>query len=160
MRGILRRSSRAATVSEATEFLREAVVGHLGTVGSDGWPYVVPVFFAFTGDAIYIHSALQGHKLENIAHNPRVCLQVEELLALHCPARSPCKATAYYRSAVAYGIARVVESTDEKVAALREITKKYLGSEHPIDDTEACCVIRIDVELVTGKVHTRQGEAG
>lgn len=114
------------SADEAWEILRRAPVGHLGTVGPDGWPYVVPVFFVVVDGTIYLHSARSGHKLDNLRANPRVCLQVEELVGLVRPPHSPCEASAYYRSVVVFGTARTVEAGEERAAALRELVRKYL----------------------------------
>lgn len=153
------------SADEAWELLRRAPVGHLATVGTDGWPYVVPVFFVVVEGAIYLHSARSGHKLDNLRADPRVCLQVEELVGLVRPPGSPCEASAHYRSVVVFGTARPVKAPEERAAALRELVRKYLpeypgdtagigGAPGSVDDeAEDCCVVRIDPEVVTGKAH-------
>lgn len=158
MRGVLRRRCREMGEQDALDLLRRASVGRLGTVGQDGYPYVVPLFFVYSGDTIYFHSARAGEKLENIRACPRVCFEVEELLEVLPSGSSPCAWTALYRSVVAFGTARLVSDRQEKVAALTGLAAKYGGRDKPLDPgaVEACEVVAVQVELMTGKCHLPQ----
>src|ERR1035438_6991655 len=68
----IRRRDRALTEEQAREILAGAERGVLATLGADGWPYAIPVNHALSGSVLYIHCAVEGHKLENIAHEERV----------------------------------------------------------------------------------------
>ena len=67
----------------ALAFLREARVGRLATADAAGRPLVVPVCFAFDGEALY--SAVDDkpkrtrdrRRLRNVAENPRAALVVD-----------------------------------------------------------------------------------
>jgi len=54
--------------------------GHMGRLGCivDGGPYVVPINYVFDGGNIYSHS-LPGTKTDAMRHDPRACLQVDEI---------------------------------------------------------------------------------
>lgn len=155
MRGELRRADRAISREGAEELLRQAKVGHLGTVGEDGYPYVVPVFFVWHQNKIYIHSASEGHKMRNIAFSPLVCFQAEDAAGISRGRGSPCDATAFYRSVVAFGRAKVVEGPGEKREVLARLTEKYGGDPGAIteDGIRRCAVIAIEIETVTGKAN-------
>jgi PPOX class probable F420-dependent enzyme len=68
----------------ARDLLREARVGRLATADAGGRPLVVPVCFAFDGEAVY--SAVDDkpkrsrrlRRLENVAANPQASLVVDE----------------------------------------------------------------------------------
>ena len=68
----------------ALAFLREARVGRLATADAGGRPLVVPVCFAFDGDALY--SAVDDkpkrtrrlRRLRHVEENPRCSLVVDE----------------------------------------------------------------------------------
>ena len=68
----------------ALAFLREARVGRLATAAAAGRPLVVPVCFAFDGDALY--SAVDDkpkrtrrlRRLRHVEENPRCSLVVDE----------------------------------------------------------------------------------
>jgi PPOX class probable F420-dependent enzyme len=74
----------AAAPAWALAFLREARVGRLATADAAGRPLVVPVCFAFDGEALY--SAVDDkpkrtrelRRLRNVAENPHVALVVDE----------------------------------------------------------------------------------
>jgi uncharacterized protein len=62
---------------ECLDVLTRVAVGRLGCA-HDGQPYVVPIFFAHDGRAIYALSTL-GKKIEWMRANPKVCLQADEI---------------------------------------------------------------------------------
>jgi nitroimidazol reductase NimA-like FMN-containing flavoprotein (pyridoxamine 5'-phosphate oxidase superfamily) len=68
----LRRKDKMLTYDEMIEILSTAEYGILSTVHENGWPYGVPVNFLYRDGNIYFHSALTGHKLNNIAFNQKV----------------------------------------------------------------------------------------
>jgi uncharacterized protein len=69
-------------ISEMSEQEAYALLqrGHLGRLGccDNGQPYVVPINYRFDSLDIYIHS-LPGRKIDMLRHNPRACLQVDEI---------------------------------------------------------------------------------
>ncbi|HEY3313687.1 MAG TPA: pyridoxamine 5'-phosphate oxidase family protein [Bacillota bacterium] len=156
MRGKIRRTIRAAGPEVGEEVLRSAPVGHLGTVGADGYPYVVPLTFAWVNGKVYWHSALEGDKLDNLRREPRVCFEALDYLGLnHCD--DPCEAGVGYRSVVIFGRAREVPDGPEKLEALKAIVKRY-GMAGPIPDRKvgSCAVVAIDPEVITAKFAPRQ----
>lgn len=70
------------TISEIAERECRAVLarGSIGRLGCsfNSQPYVVPVYFAFEGDFIYVFSTF-GQKIEWMRSNPKVCVQVDEI---------------------------------------------------------------------------------
>ena len=51
----LRRTDRAVPAERAQEMLLGGFSGRLGTVGVDGWPYVVPLLYVCMDGKIYVH---------------------------------------------------------------------------------------------------------
>ncbi|MEZ5335156.1 MAG: pyridoxamine 5'-phosphate oxidase family protein [Methanolobus sp.] len=43
----------------------------------DNVPYVVPMNFAYNDNALFLHAAKAGKKLEMMAENPHVCFEME-----------------------------------------------------------------------------------
>jgi nitroimidazol reductase NimA-like FMN-containing flavoprotein (pyridoxamine 5'-phosphate oxidase superfamily) len=60
--------------------LRRETIGRIGC-HADGRTYVVPVTYAYDGEAVYAHSA-EGLKLRVMRKNPRVCFEVEHVDSL------------------------------------------------------------------------------
>jgi nitroimidazol reductase NimA-like FMN-containing flavoprotein (pyridoxamine 5'-phosphate oxidase superfamily) len=59
----VRRSDRALSENQAREILARAEHGVLATLGTDGWPYAVPVNHVLSGDTLYIHCAVEGQAI-------------------------------------------------------------------------------------------------
>jgi hypothetical protein len=147
----MRRKDLVLSEEEAWEIMRDSEFGFLATVGADGSPYGVVLSHAAAQGHIYFHCAMDGHKLDNIRANPQVCytaVSVHQVL--------PAKMSAYYRSAAAFGIARILTEDQEKRQALRLLMDKYSPGyickalENPAPDMRTC-VFAIHVEKITGK---------
>ena len=138
--------------------LERAMVGRVSTTGSDGYPYTVVVHFVYREGAVYFHGLPKGEKLCNIARDPKVCFEVDELLGIRKEGVTvPCKVGSGYESAVLRGRASLVDDPGEKEDILRAITANYapeLG-EAPILPQAAAgtAVVKIQVESCTGKYH-------
>lgn len=157
----MRRSKQLLPAEECTAILETASFGVLGTGGTGGVPYAVPLSFAYlrpaeedepSGGFIYAHCATVGHKLDALAENPRVCLTVVDQSE-----PVPEKLTDRFRSVMAFGTARLVEDEDEKCLGLVALGEKYAPGLDDLVDKEIAstlhrtCVIAIDVEHITGK---------
>ena len=63
----MRRSERELSFEQAVEIMNSGSWGVLSTVGADGYPYGVPVNYAYDDGKIYFHCAKNsGHKQENL----------------------------------------------------------------------------------------------
>ncbi len=150
----IRRSDRALSEDEAREILARAEHGVLATVGPDGWPYAVPVNHVLSGNTLYIHCAVEGHKLENIAHEERV-----SFCAVASATVLPDTLSTLYESAIAFGRAALVTDPAEKRRVLELLAVRFCGSvsaeaEKSIATSGArAAVVRIQLERITGKAH-------
>lgn len=115
----MRRSALQADEQTAKKILSDGCFGVLSTVGEDGFPYGVPINYAYDGDKIYFHCAKNsGHKQENLSFCNKVCLTVvTESIIL------PEKFDTKYKSVVVFGTAEKTE--ERKEYALRLISEKY-----------------------------------
>jgi nitroimidazol reductase NimA-like FMN-containing flavoprotein (pyridoxamine 5'-phosphate oxidase superfamily) len=147
----MRRMDRAISESEAIKLLRKGEYGILSTVSLDGQPYGVPVNFCYTKEVIYFHSALEGHKIENIRENSKVSFCVvgkTEIL--------PEEFGTKYESAIVYG--KVIEVVGkEKHDGLFAIVKKYSpgfareGLKYIGESEKKARVFKIAIKSITGK---------
>ena len=115
----VRRSVWKTSDSEANDILMAGQYGILSTVGEDGYAYGVPLSYVYTNNAIYFHSALEGHKLENLRYNEKAsfCVVGQREIV-------PEKFTTKYESVIVFG--RVVEVVDqEKEDAFKALIRKY-----------------------------------
>jgi nitroimidazol reductase NimA-like FMN-containing flavoprotein (pyridoxamine 5'-phosphate oxidase superfamily) len=68
---------RELTPSEIDALLRSQRVARLGCMHG-GQPYVVPVAYAYDGEAVYVHS-LEGMKVDWMRAHPKVCVEVDHV---------------------------------------------------------------------------------
>ncbi|MGA2207799.1 MAG: pyridoxamine 5'-phosphate oxidase family protein [Terracidiphilus sp.] len=155
----MRRHDRALAEAEAREILARAEHGVLATAGEDGWPYAVPLNHVLVGDALYVHCAFEGHKLENIAHEERV-----SYCAVAGATVVPSMLSTLYESAIVFGRAALVTDGDEKRRALKLLMERFCGTGEETDKQfeehmrknragRDTAVIRIQIERITGKAH-------
>jgi uncharacterized protein len=151
------RKNRGMDLDAITDLLNRAQVGRVATVSPDGMPYVVPVNFAFEGDRIYFHSALEGTKLDYIRANPKVGFETDEMTELLISADRPCACGCHYRSVIARGKAHIVLDGQRKLHALKLLVKKYAsGKENqslPEDIVARTTVVEIVIDEMSGKAH-------
>jgi len=150
--GDIRRRDRALTSDQAREILARAEHGVLATVDAGGWPYAVPVNHVLSGDTLYIHCALDGHKLDNIAHEERV-----SFCAVATAQVLPLELSTVYESAIVFGRAALVTDAAEKRRALDLLAVRFCGAVTPeaektiADHGARTAIIRIRIERITGK---------
>jgi hypothetical protein len=147
----IRRTDRVQSESEAKGILEKGEFGILSTASLDGQPYGVPISYSYTGNVIFFHSAIDGHKLENLRKNNRVSFCVvgrTEVL--------PDQFSTKYESAIVFG--KAFELTDaEKHKGLLEIVKKYSpgfikeGLQYIENAANKARVYKIVIESITGK---------
>lgn len=147
----MRRSTQLLSSEETAAVLARGSNGVLACLGDEGYPYAVPISYAVVNGTIYFHSAKAGHKIDAILQEPKVSLAVVDEDRIVSG-----EYTTYFRSAIAFGRARVTEG-DEWRNGFRALVEKYSGDqpeEAKIKEIEGCSrslVIAIDVEHLTGK---------
>lgn len=151
----MRRSDRAITdPAELESILREALVCRMGLCDGEV-PYVVPMNYGYRDGCVFLHSAVEGRKIELLRKNPNVCLEFEKDVEL-VPAEEACSFSMKYRSVIASGKAVFLEGAEEKAHGLNAIMAQYTGKEFdfPPQALERIVVIRIDLVECSGK-HNR-----
>lgn len=112
--------------SEATihSILDAGFLCHVGFV-VDGQPFVVPTSYGRSGDTLYVHGSAASRMLRTLATGVEVCVTVTLVDGLVL-ARSAFHHSMNYRSVVLFGTATLLESADEKTAALRAISEQIV----------------------------------
>ena len=154
----MRKQERQTSEEVAFEILANSEYAVLCTLNeADGSPYGVPLSLVVQDKVIYMHGALEGHKLENLRHDPRVCVT--------CVGRTqpyPMQFSTDYESVIATGTAQIVTDREEKIQAMTVFCQKY----SPMMNGEALqkklqggidrlVVIRIPVDEISGKARWR-----
>ena len=149
----MRRFKQALSKEECIKILESQNTGVLAVNGDGGYPYAVPMSYIYADGKIYFHSAKSGHKNDAIMRDAKVsfCVtETDEILSKDF--------TSSFRSVVAFGEARIIESDEEKRAVMESYTKKYSPDE-PQDNADkkiaarfaAVTIIEMQIQHLSGK---------
>ncbi len=71
------RKNVAMTPGEIEAFLEEGRIAHVATVGDDGWPHLVPMWYVVEEGRIVFRSFTKSQKIVNLQQRPRLTVLVE-----------------------------------------------------------------------------------
>ena len=155
MQGLTKREYRITDQDKIAQILDKGKVLHLG-LAVDNEPYVVPMNYGYCMEngnlVLYLHSALQGKKLDMILTNPRVFFEIDcDLTPFE--GKVACQYGLSYSSVMGRGTARIVEDVEEKKQAMSILMKTQTGKDFSFEDrlVSIVAVIRIEVSEYTAK---------
>lgn len=147
----LSKKDRALSREEAIKILTETEDGTLALIGDNGYPYSVPMSFAYADGKIYLHGLNKGYKMDLLRKNDKVSFSV-----IGESVTVPEKTSVRFKSVIIFGRARILPD-EEKGAAIALISKKYSG-DYPevVEKTtkafwNAFSAMEIEIEQMTGK---------
>jgi len=155
MQGMTKRERQVTDEHQIRHILDAAKVLRLG-LAVDNEPYVVPMNYGYTLEngklVLYLHSAVQGKKLDMIRANPRVFFELDCDLAPF-EGEKPCQYGLVYSSVMGRGTAAIVEDTAGKIEAMKLLMKTQTGKDFEFNEklVSIVAVIRIDVAEYTAK---------
>lgn len=137
----MRRTDREIKeLSEIIDIVEQAKILRMGLFDGE-YPYIVPLHYGYEyvdGRLIfYIHGAKEGHKIDLIHANPKVCIELESDMEIVSGGEAPCKYGAYYTSVIGCGTVELVEDTKEKIRGLNLLMKNQVGRKFPISEQMA-----------------------
>lgn len=122
----MRKSQRQRDAEWALEVFDKAPYTTVSMMRPDGTPYGLPLSLARRGsDTFYFHCADEGEKIDCLKANPMVSLSAVSRCTPKFEEEKQ-NFTEYFHSAVALGIAEIVEDNEEKIEALRLICQRFL----------------------------------
>ena len=155
MQGMTKRERQITDEKQIMAILDAGKVLHLG-LAVDNEPYVVPMNYGYVLEdgklTLYLHSALQGKKLDMMRTNPRVFFEIDcDLMPFE--GKVACQYGLVYSSVMGRGTARIIEDVEEKKQAMSLLMKTQTGKDFTFVDrlVSIVAVIRIDVAEYTAK---------
>lgn len=149
----MRRNKQYLPAEEVTAILDRATSGVLALAGDEGYPYAVPLSFVYTEGRIYFHCAKEGHKLDAVRRSPLASFCVIDQDEIRQD-----QFTTAYRSVIAFGQIKIMDSPEAIMAAIRLLAQKYSPSlseaerQTEIDGALAhLCMLELNIEHLTGK---------
>ena len=152
MQRSMRRKDRELDREEALAVIDKCSFAVLATVNPDGSPYTVPLSIARDNELLYFHSAMEGHKIDNLKHDKRVslcCVGDHRIV--------PEEFALFYESAIVSGKAEEIINDDEKIHALKIISLRHTPKiMHMFDaeiakDLSRTSVWKITIDEISGK---------
>ena len=141
----MRRKKQQLSADEVEEILKKHNTCTLALSGDDGYPYSLPISYAYIDDKIYFHCAKTGHKIDAVKSNEKVSLSIidsDEVIET--------KYTNKYKSVIVFGKARIIENKNEVYKncvqmddnGIKEETERFINE---------TAVVEITPEHITGK---------
>ena len=155
MQGMTKREFRITDEAQIQEILDKAKVLHLG-LAVNNEPYVVPLNYGCVMEngklTLYLHSAVQGKKLDMIRANPNVFFEMD-CDRMPFEGKVACQYGMVYSSIMGRGTAHIVEDVEEKTKAMSILMKTQTGLDFTFNErlVSIVSVIRIDVTEFTAK---------
>ena len=155
MQGLTKREIKITEPDQVSRILDTAKVLHMG-LAVDNEPYVVPMNYGYTLEdgklVLYLHSAVQGKKLDMIRANSKVFFSID-CDRMPFEGRVPCQYGLVYSSIMGRGTATSVEDVEEKKQAMTLLMKTQTGKDFSFNErlVSIVAVIRIDVAEYTAK---------
>ncbi|ADZ09931.1 pyridoxamine 5'-phosphate oxidase-related FMN-binding protein [Methanobacterium lacus] len=136
------------------KILNEADVCRVGFSKANK-PYVVPMNFGFDESHIYLHSSVEGKKMEILKENKNICFEVDVKSEI-VKSEKPCNWGMHYMSVMGFGTAELIEEPEEKIRALDIIMDKYdpegLNSYEYLESSlKRTAVIKLNITELTAK---------
>lgn len=116
----MRRFRQQLPQEECEAVLNQGTSGVLAVTGDEGWPYAVPLSYAYVNGKLLFHCATSGHKLDALRRERRAsfCVIDQDQVI-------PEKYTTAYRSVIVFGTVRIVEDKEELRSAAEKLGRKY-----------------------------------
>ena len=153
----MRRKDREITdMQQILTIIDKCKILRLGLFDKE-YPYVVPLHYGYEYAEsrlfFYMHSAKEGHKLELIADNPRVCVELDGDAELISGGEVPCMYGSSFASVIGRGVAEIVTDEKEKIKGLSLLMKHQTGRDFAFTAEMAAtvAVIRVSLNELTAK---------
>lgn len=149
----MRRSRQELTYEQCEEVLNRNTAGILAVLGDGGYPYAVPLSYAYHEGAVYFHCATAGHKLDALQNSAKVSFCVvdkDEIV--------PEKYTTYFRSVIIFGQATCLSDPSDMHTILSALGRKYAPNETQESlekeingSISRTVVVKLNIDHMTGK---------
>lgn len=137
--------------SEIEAVIQKSIVCRVG-LSDDHIPYIVPMCFGYQDNTIYVHSSLEGRKINILQKNQNVCFEFDINTEI-VEGENACEWGMKYQSVIGFGKAFFLKEPDDKQKALNIIMNQYSDSpfQFPEKVITGTAVIKIEIQSMTGK---------
>jgi nitroimidazol reductase NimA-like FMN-containing flavoprotein (pyridoxamine 5'-phosphate oxidase superfamily) len=140
--------------SELDSIIQKCKVCYVGMVDLNHQPYVLPFNFGYKDQTFYLHSALEGKKMEILKHNSKVCIAFSTDHQLSFQSEDvACSFGMKFRSVVAFGNVAFIDEDEKKIEAMNIIMQKYTGKifSYATPAIRNVAVFKVLIDSISGK---------
>lgn len=150
----MRRIAQLVSVEECKQILENEKRCVVSFNGEDGYPYSLPMNYYYDReeDAIYLHGAKEGYKIDMINKNNKICF-----VTWNKGFKKEGDWAWNVTSVIIFGKATLLEIGENSKKILRKLGNKYYPSKEEVEDVmsryaDKTQIIKIDIENMTGKL--------
>ena len=150
----MRRFKQQLPEEECIRILKEEPRGVLAMHGEDGYPYAIPMdhYYDEESGCIYFHGAAEGHKIDAITSDPKVCYTVRDKGFL-----KDGDWALNISSVVVFGKIHVVEDREKVIKMVRKLGRKFYPTEAEVEEElkksgHRVCCLELTIDHMTGKL--------
>jgi nitroimidazol reductase NimA-like FMN-containing flavoprotein (pyridoxamine 5'-phosphate oxidase superfamily) len=149
-----RKDRQVSDLRRIVEIISRCDVIRIGINGGD-YPYIVPMNFGYDvkdeNITFYLHSAMDGRKMQLLEKDSRVCFELDcghQLMLLE--KQRECSMA--YESVMGTGTIELLQG-DDKLPALQRLMEHYRGENFDFDKTPVAftAVMKLTVNSIDGK---------
>lgn len=147
----MRRFQQELPKNVCEQILNEQVRGVLALSGLEGYPYALPLNFAYEDGVIYFHGAKVGTKISLLEKNPKVSFCVYDQ-----GQKRQDHWSLYIQSVIVFGTIQKVEDPQEVLKAVRALASKFPADPQEIEKEiagakERVQVLALHIDHMSGK---------
>lgn len=148
----MRLKKQQADMVKVEEILKRCTNGVLSINGDNGYPYGVPLSYAYANGKIYFHCAKEGYKVDLLKADPKVTFTVvaqDNII--------PEEFNTLYASVIAFGTVKLIDTPEEMKVPHAYIVDKYsrgyeeAGAKYLDADMGRMYMGEITIDHITGK---------
>ncbi len=149
MHGMTKREYQITDEAQIRAILDKARVLRLG-IAVDNVPHIVPLNYGYTLEngalKLYMHSAVQGNKLELLRQNPNVCFELD-CDNIPFEGKVACQYGLSYAAISGRAKAVIIEDVEKKMEGMSILMKTQTGKDFTFNErlVSIVAVIRLDV---------------
>ncbi|MBI9013483.1 MAG: pyridoxamine 5'-phosphate oxidase family protein [Clostridiales bacterium] len=119
---------------------------------AENQPYIVPVNYGYLNKQFFIHCAKEGRKLDMIAKNPNVCIEIERANEL-VTGDVACQYTMKFESIIGFGQATILTELEDVKMGLEILMAQFSDLKFTFNEKamSRVAIIKIDIDEITGK---------
>ncbi len=148
----MRRKEREITDKDILdEILMNSTVCRIA-INDNEFPYIVALNYGYSDNALFMHSAKAGKKIDLLNANNKVSFQIEFGSEIIKHEKS-CQWTSKYRSIVGVGEIEILTEFSDKVHGLNILMEHSgkLNNDYNSKAVEKILILKLNIKQVTGK---------